>query len=94
MIKQFQSRQLGRLPGALEVKVSPKENAYHGPLVAYLRPDQIEVLTHLTEGGREQIGQMIEQGLWQKLEKDGLLERYRQEHRLPQDWPFGEQRAD
>lgn len=102
---QVVPRQLGRLPGALEVKVSPKENAYHGPLVAYLnqdrdpqhpfriealqylRAEQIRVLTHLAERG-ELIEASLSGAIWQKLEKDGLLERYRQEHGVPQDWPF------
>jgi hypothetical protein len=59
----------------------------------HLRPDQINLLTHLAEQG-EQIEQIITEAVWQKLEQDGLLERYRKEHGLPEDWPFGEQYRD
>lgn len=55
----------------------------------YLRPDQINVLSHLAESG-EQFEQMIEEAVWEKLEADGLLDLYRQAHGLPEDWPFDE----
>jgi hypothetical protein len=43
-----------------------------------LRPDQINLLTALAERG-ESIQEMITEA----------LDRYRKEHRLPEDWPFG-----
>jgi hypothetical protein len=50
----------------------------------HLRPDQIRVLTYLAERG-EPIDQMLEEAI------GGFIEHYRQEHGLPQDWPFEEQ---
>jgi hypothetical protein len=56
----------------------------------HLRPDQVSVHAGLAEQG-EQIEQIITEAVWQKLEQDGLLERYRKEHGLPEDWAFGEE---
>jgi hypothetical protein len=49
--------------------------------LTYLRPDQINMLTHLAEEG-EQIDSMISEAIWEKLEADGPLDLYRQAHGL------------
>ena len=59
----------------------------------HLRADQINVLAHLAKQG-EQIEEMITEAIWQELDRSGLLDTYRKEHGLPEDWPFGEQDLD
>jgi hypothetical protein len=38
----------------------------------------------------EAIEEVINEAVWQKFEQRGVLGRYRKEHGLSEDWPFGD----
>jgi hypothetical protein len=56
-----------------------------------LSPDLINVLTALADLGELEIEDFICRAMWEELERNGDLDRYRKEHGLPEDWPFDEE---
>jgi hypothetical protein len=58
------------------------------------RPDQINVLSALAELGEIEIADFIYQAMWEKMERNGELDRYRKEYGLSEDWPFDEEDQD
>jgi hypothetical protein len=56
-----------------------------------LPPDVINVLTTLAELGEIQIEDFIYQAMWEKMERDGELDRLRKEYGLSENWPFDEE---
>jgi len=52
------------------------------------------VLSALAELGEIEIADFIYQAMWEKMERNGELDRYRKEYGLSEDWPFDEEDQD